>query len=131
MAITTAPAGGGPSGAAAGEAHPYAGRVDVAERVLRKVAHEAVATTVGVGRGDVSVDVAEFRGGIAVRASTPLPIPNLEDTAAVENTKPVLERIGDLQIELRDGLSRLLGRDITRVNVTITGAVIPERKRVL
>lgn len=108
--------------------HP--GRIDIAEGVLVKVAREVSADTVGVDRGQVSVDVAESRGGIAVRISTPLPIPALDDTAAIQTGRPVLERVASIQHEVRDRLAHVIGRDVVRVNITVTGAVIAQKKRV-
>lgn len=121
--------GGDLSRVAAGEA-AVAGRIDVQERVLVKVAQEASSALIGVKRSDVSVAVADFRNGVALRLATPLPIPALHDTDAIRATAPVLERASQLQEELRERLSHLLGRDIVKINLTITGATIPERRRV-
>jgi hypothetical protein len=121
--------GGGPAGVAAGgDAVP--GRIDVRERVYRTVTEQASATLIGVPRGDVKVDVAEHPGGIAVRIATPLPVPDLDDTAAIAQSMPVLDRARQLQEQLQQSLSRMLGREVTRINLTITGATIPERRRV-
>jgi hypothetical protein len=121
--------GGGPSGAVA-EVPPVPGRVDVAERALRAASLQAVSELVGVGRGDVSVDVREFRGGYALRVSTPLPIPDLDDPAAVEAAPRLLERMRTMQEDLSVRLGDLLGRPVVRVDITVTGARAPERKRV-
>lgn len=121
--------GGGPAGAATGEA-TVPGRVDVKERVYRTVTEQASATLIGVPRGDVKVDVAEHPGGIAVRIATPLPVPDLDDTVAISQSVPVLERARQLQEQLQQDLSGVLGRDVTRITLTITGATIPERRRV-
>lgn len=107
-----------------------AGRIEIRERVLVKVAREASASAIGVARADVAVDVADFRDGIAVRVASPLPIPDLGDTSAVRATVPVLEQAARLQDDLAENLARLLGREIVKVNLTITGAIIPERRRV-
>ncbi|MFG6490881.1 hypothetical protein [Microbacterium sp. P03] len=122
-------AGGGPSGAAAGEP-TYPGRIDVEERVFRKVAEEASASVIGVSRSDVSVEVADYRGGMAVRLSTKLPIPDLEDTAAINAGPKVLDRASALQEQLQQRLSHLFGKEIHRINITITGATTPKRRRV-
>lgn len=121
--------GGGPVGVATGGA-TVPGRVDVRERVYRTVTEQASAVLIGVPRGDVKVDVAEHPGGFAVRIATPLPVPNLDDTVAIEQGVPVLERARQLQEQLQTRLTGILGRDITRINITITGATIPERSRV-
>ncbi|WP_228528021.1 hypothetical protein [Microbacterium sp. UFMG61] len=121
--------GGGPVGVATGEA-TVPGRVDVKERVYRTVTEQASATLIGVPRGDVKVDVAEHPGGIAIRIATPLPVPDLDDTVAISQSVPVLERARQLQEQLQQDLSGVLGRNVTRITLTITGATIPERRRV-
>lgn len=122
-------AGGGPSGVAAAET-AYPGRIDVKERAVRKVAEEASARTIGVDRSDISVEVAEYGGGIALRLATPLPIPDLSDTAAIAAATPVLERVAGLQRNLQETIAQIVGRDVTRINITITGATVPPRRRV-
>jgi hypothetical protein len=122
-------AGGGPAGIATGGA-PVPGRVDVKERVYRTVTEQASATLIGVPRSDVKVDVTTHSGGIAVRISTPLPIPDLDDTAAIAQAVPVLDRARQLQEQLQQRLTGLIGQDVTRINLTITGATTPVRRRV-
>lgn len=121
--------GGGLFGGATG-APDLPGRIDIAPRVLTKVTREASAAAIGVPRDDVSVDVSDFRDGMAVRVSAPLPIPDLNDTAAVSAAAPVLERAAQLQGDLRDRLSGMLGREVVRVNLVITGATTPPKRRV-
>jgi uncharacterized alkaline shock family protein YloU len=111
-------------------ASAYAGRIVVHPRVLEKVAQEASASVIGVTRGDVSINVAEGSRGIAVRVTTPLPVPDLDDTAAIQAGEPVLARVGRIQEELRDRIAHLVGRDVARIDMTVTGAVIAQKKRV-
>ncbi|AMB58621.1 hypothetical protein [Microterricola viridarii] len=111
-----------------GPTHP--GRIVIAGRVLVKVAEEATADALRVDRGDVSAGVSESGGGIAVSISTRLPVPDLDDTAALQAATPVLERVEAAQAFLRDQIGRLIGRDIIRINMTITGAVVEGRRRV-
>lgn len=106
------------------------GSVRVHERVIDKVVREASAVAIGVPRDDVSVDVAEWGGGLAVRIATKLPVPDLTDLEAIEVAVPVLEQVRALQSELAEEFARLTGRDIRRVSFTVTGAIIPKRKRV-
>lgn len=108
----------------------YPGRIDVKERAVRKVAEEASARTMGVDRSDISVEVSEYGGGIALRLATPLPIPDLDDAAAIAASVPVLERVANLQTELQSTISGIVGRRVTRINITITGATVPPRRRV-
>ena len=121
--------GGGCSRAAPGET-TLPGRIDVKERVYRTVTEQASATLIGVPRGDVKVDVTEHPGGLAVRIATPLPVPDLDDTVAISQSVPVLERARQLQEQLQQRLTGIIGRDVTRITLTITGATIPERRRV-
>lgn len=106
------------------------GSVRVHERVIDKVVREASAVAIGVPRDDVSVEVAEWGGGLAVRIATKLPVPDLTDLEAIEVAVPVLEQVRALQSELAEEFARLTGRDIRRVSFTVTGAIIPKRKRV-
>jgi hypothetical protein len=122
-------AGGGPSRVVAAEP-AWPGRIDVKERAVRKVAEEASARTIGVDRSDISVEIAEYGGGIALRLATPLPIPDLGDTAAVAAATPVLERVAGLQRDLQSTIAQIVGRDVTRINITVTGATVPPRRRV-
>lgn len=120
--------GGLPEAATSGSS--VSGRIDVRERVYRTVTEQASATLIGVPRGDVKVDVTEHSGGFAVRIATPLPVPDLNDTDAITRAVPVLERARQLQEDLQERLAVLLGRDVNRINLTITGATTPERRRV-
>ena len=106
------------------------GRIVVKERVYRTVTEQASSALIGVPRGDVKVDVTEHPRGIAVRIATPLPVPDLDDTLAIAQTVPVLERAGQLQDQLQQRLTGILGRDVVRITLTITGATLPERRRV-
>jgi len=106
------------------------GSVRVHERVIDTVVREASAVAIGVSRDDVSVEAAEWGGGLAVRIAAKLPVPDLSDLEAVEAAVPVLERGRALQSELAEEFARLTGREIRRVSFTVTGAIIPKRKRV-
>jgi len=113
-----------------GDAPVVRGSVHVRERVLEKLARESSAVTIGVTRGDVDVEVAEWGGGLAVRVAARLPIPDLEDTEAIHAGPTVIERLRGIQAVLTAEIGRLTGREIRRVSLTVTGAMIPERRRV-
>ncbi len=106
------------------------GRVDVAERVFRKAAEQAAAEAIGVERSDVSVDIAASRDTVVVRVRTPFPVPPLDDTEAVRAATPVLEAARGIQHDLHDRITRLFGREVSRVDLTIAGATTPRRRRV-
>lgn len=125
--------GGDPQRVAAGTSPEEAtapGRITIKERVLVKVAEEATSASLGVDRGSVSVGIAEAQNGLAVTIGTPLPVPDLDDTEAIRAGNTVLERVGAIQSQLRDRIAEVTGRDVHRVNITITGAVMAEKKRV-
>lgn len=107
-----------------------AGRTEVRERVLRTVAREASASIIGVSRDAVNVEVAEQRAGFAVSVRSPIPVPNLADTDAVAAATPVIEQARSIQERLQQRLTTLLGREVVRLNLTVVGATVPERKRV-
>ncbi|RGE20395.1 NTP pyrophosphohydrolase [Leucobacter sp. wl10] len=106
------------------------GGVRVRERVIEKVVRETSAVTIGVPRDEVHVEVAEWGGGLAVRIAARLPIPDLADTEAIRAEAPVLDRARRIQTALADELARLTGREIRRISFVVTGAIIPQRKRV-
>ncbi|GAA4487188.1 NTP pyrophosphohydrolase [Microbacterium panaciterrae] len=106
------------------------GNVRVRPRVVDTVVREASAGMIGVPRDEVSVEVAEWGGDLAVRVTARLPIPDLADTEAIRAETPILVRARDLQAALAAEFARLTGREIRRVSFTVAGAVVPERKRV-
>lgn len=130
--LSSAPRGSLAAGARIDDpaAPAVAGRIEVRDRVIEKIVHEAAATTIGVDRGAVKVAVSDWRGGYALRVQTPLPIPDLEDTEAIRAGATVLDRVAEIQRRLQEQLAQVTGRDITRVAVVVTGATIPKRRRV-
>lgn len=119
-----------PASATLGVASRLPGMVRVRERVIDKVVREASAVAIGVSRDDVNVEVAEWGGGLAVRIAARLPIPDLADAEAIRSETPILDRVRLLQSALTEEFARLTGREVRRVSFTVTGAIIPERKRV-
>ncbi len=107
-----------------------AGRISVRDRVIEKIVHRASADAIGVESGEVKVEVSEWRGGYAVRVRTPLPIPDLDDTEAIAAGSSVIDRVTAVQQQLQGHLAHVTGRDITRLAVVVTGAVVPPRRRV-
>ena len=128
MTTVTAPLAAGSPTTAAGLP---AGHVTVADRVLQKTAERAAAEIIGVDAKNVRVEIVSARDTAAVRVTTPFPVPRLDDAAAVQAATPVLDAARAAQSELRTRLTRLFGREISRVDLTISGASAPHRKRVL
>lgn len=106
------------------------GRVDVADRVFRKAAEQAAAEAIGIDRSDVSVDIAASRDTVVVRVQAPFPVPRLDDTEAIRAATSVLEAARGIQNDLHDRLTRLFGREVSRVDLTIAGATTPKKRRV-
>ncbi|MGO2112163.1 MAG: NTP pyrophosphohydrolase [Pseudoclavibacter sp.] len=119
-----------PTGATAAVEPRVPGAIRMRERVIDKIVRESSAIAIGIARDDVNVDVAELGGGLTVRIATKIPIPDLADTEAIRAAVTVVDRSRALQSSLVETLARLTGREIRRVSITITGAIIPERKRV-
>lgn len=127
-AHATLPGGGPPT--AAGELPEVAGRIEVRDRVVRRVSEQAAAQIIGVAVEKVSATVVDHRGGVAVRVHAPMPVPPLDDADAVRAAGAVVETAQRMQRLLQDRLSTVLGRPVTRVDITITGAVAPTKRRV-
>ncbi|GAA3663666.1 NTP pyrophosphohydrolase [Microbacterium marinilacus] len=121
---------GAPAQLSAGAPATAPGTVRVRERVIDKIARETAAKVIGGPRDDVSVEVSEWGGGLAVRVAARLPIPDLDDTEAIRSATPVLERARQIQSALAEELARLTGRPIQRVSFAVTGATVPQRRRV-
>lgn len=134
MTVAAERTGGGFPRAAAASATEStsmdAGRIVVHPRVLEKVAQEAAASAFQVERSGISVDVSEGSRGVALRVATPLPVPDLDDTTAIASGEPVLARVAVIQEELTAQVAHLIGRDVSRVDVIVTGAVIARKRRV-
>lgn len=106
------------------------GRVIIHDRVIQKVVEEASAAALGVARSNVTVRISGASGGMAVTVASSLPIPPLHDDTAVQTAGSVLDRLSATQASLRLRIGQIIGRDVSRVNITITGAVVSEQRRV-
>lgn len=112
------------------DAPTHPGRIVVADRVITRVCEQSAAELLGVDRSEVTAQASMVRGGLAVGIASPLPIPALDDTEAVRAAGPVVSRVQDVQAELLDRIAHITGRDVQRVNVRITGAMVERRARV-
>ncbi|MFS0734163.1 hypothetical protein ABC304_02145 [Microbacterium sp. 1P10UB] len=116
--------------AAAGEGPTtLPGRIEVRDKVVKKLLQHVAATVVGVESGRIDVSAAEHRDGIAVRITTPLPIPPLDDPAAVAAAGSVTDVAARIQHDVQDQLGRILGQQVTRVDVTVDGATTATTRR--
>lgn len=126
-AIPSAPGGG--VATSSGRAAP-AGRTEVRDKAIQKVCDHVAAQTVGVSPDRVRTWATDHRGGIALRIEAPMPVPPLSDTAAITAAGSVLVQAERVQREVRAELTRMLGSPVTRIDLTITGAVLMSRRRV-
>lgn len=106
------------------------GRTVIHDRVLVKVVEETAAVALGVNRSTVTVRVSAASGGLAVTVASALPIPPLDDDAAIQTAGSVLDRLSAIQETLQDRIGQITGREVTRVNITITGAIVSGDRRV-
>lgn len=130
MTVAEAIRPGGGVTAATGGTSGLAGRVDVRERVVRKVSEQIASQVIGVDVDRVSVTASDHRGGVAVRITAPLPVPSLDDTEAVRATGAVVDAAREMQQRMQQELSRVLGKPVTRVDITVNGAATPIKRRV-
>lgn len=130
MTVAEAIRPGGGVAAATGAASGLAGRVDVRERVVRKVSEQIASQVIGVDVDRVSVTASDHRGGVAVRIQAPFPVPSLDDTDAVRAAGAVVDTAREAQRQVQEELSRVLGKPVTRVDITVSGATTPARRRV-
>lgn len=106
------------------------GRTVLTDRALNSVCAQTAAVALGVARKDLKVAVGTATGGLALRIESPLPVPDLADAAAVEAGPDVLERVRRIQRAIHDRVSELTGREVSRVDVVVTGAAVTREKRV-
>lgn len=130
MTVAEAIRPGGGVTAATGGASGLAGRVVVRERVVRKVSEQIASQVIGVDVDRVSVTASDHRGGVAVRIQAPFPVPSLDDTEAVRAAGVVVDIAREAQHRVQEELGRVLGKPVTRVDITVTGATTPARRRV-
>ncbi|SDQ30633.1 hypothetical protein [Microbacterium sp. cf332] len=130
MTVAEAMRPGGGDTAATGGTSGLAGRVDVRERAVRKVSEKIASQVVGVEMDRVSVSASDYRDGMAVRITTPMPVPSLHDTAAIHAAGNVVDTVREMQQRVQEELGRVLGKPVTRVDITVNGATTPAKRRV-
>lgn len=108
----------------------YPGRIVVQERALRAVCRQAAARAFGVARSDVTLAVSAAAGALALRVEAPLPVPALDDTAAITAGADVVSRVREIQRTVAEQVTALAGRDVARIDVVVTGAVVRRPRRV-
>lgn len=109
----------------------YPGRVIVAERALSRVAQSVSAEALGVDRRKLTLTLSTGGAGLIIQIRSPLPVPDLDDDAAVNASGPIIDRLTRAQATIRERAARIMGRPIARVNIRIDSAEVAERRRVL
>lgn len=130
MSVVQATGLGGGRSAPAEAAADVPGRIDVRERVVRKLSEQVAAQAIGVPVDAVRVTASDYRDGVAVRIDAPVPVPSLTDTEAIRSMGAVVDAAREMQRVVQDELARVLGKPVTRVDITISGATTPTRRRV-
>lgn len=106
------------------------GRTLVAERALVAVCEQVAARAVGLTRREVTVRLGATAGALAVRVEAPLPVPDLSDEARPAEPETVTARGHRIREQIRTDVAALTGREVRRMDLTVTGARIEKRRRV-
>lgn len=111
------------------------GRTTISSRALDRVAAAVSAEALGVDTGQVSVDLADHAGDLAIAVRSPIRVPPLRriqaDASAVERSGgTLLERAAQAQEQIGTRVGALTGSSVARVTVRLTGAVVLTERRV-
>lgn len=105
------------------------GRTKIASRAVRRVVSAVTADALNVSASDVSVELTDDDGSLAVLAKTPIHVSPLGEVGR-RSSGTLLERLTAAQTTIRDRCLQLTGSSIGRVELRITGVDLRERKRV-
>jgi hypothetical protein len=109
--------------------HPVVrGRNTITSRAVRRVVSAVTAEELGVRSSEVSVELSDVQGDLAVHASAPIHVCPLGAGRPGEET--VLARLTRARTTIRERCLKLTGSTISRVDLHITGARLEERRRV-
>ena len=110
------------------EAEPaHVGRTTIRPQAIRRLAEAAAADVAAVPARRVTAALADERGELIIRVSTPV---ELESRLAWSRTG-LVDRAAELAEEVTSRLSELACRSVRRVDVRVTGAYRADEKRVL
>lgn len=110
------------------------GRTRIVPRALRRIVGIVTAESLGVASNEVSVELADDHGMLALTISTPIRVVSLQritrEPALIARTGgTILGRSAASQTEIRRRVGELTGADIGRVTVRLTGVdLTPERR---
>ena len=110
------------------------GRTRIVPRALRQIVGVVTAESLGVKPNEVSVELGDDHGMLALTISTSIRVVSLQrvtrEPALIARTGgTILARSATSQTEIRRRVGELTGADIGRVTVRLTGVdVTPERR---
>lgn len=116
------------------ETAPPRGRTRIVPRALRQIVGMVTAESLGVTPNQVSVELGDDHGMLALTISTSIRVVSLQrvtrEPALIARTGgTILARSATSQTEIRRRVGELTGADIGRVVVRLTGVdVTPERR---
>lgn len=101
-----------------------AGRDRFTATALQRLARAVAGDELGVPLRDVSADVRDAAGSLAVRLAAPIAVPPLGG----QPVEPLTARLAGAGEVIRMRLVALTGLAVERVDLRATGAVIAERR---
>lgn len=105
----------------------YTGHTRISTRTLDTVARIVAGEVFGVPVNRIKVDLRDEFGSLAFTLSLPLPLGRLAHDAAPAS-KSLWETARDSRAEVRDRFTRITGSQVSRVDVRVTGVLLPERR---
>jgi len=103
-----------------------AGRVSVTSRALERTITAISAARLGVAAGEIKIRLSDDSGLLSVAVSGPVRISPL----ASESNESLPAKIRAARSEIRDDVTRIAGAHVGTVGVTITRALVLEKRRV-
>ncbi len=107
------------------EASELRGRTVIRPQAIRRVAEAVTAAAAGVRAGSAKADLADRRGELVVRVSTPVTL-GMPDGG----TRSLVERGSSVADEVTTGLRTLTGRSVGEVLVHFSGVQQVQERRV-
>ncbi len=104
---------------------PYPGRTTIRPVAIRRIAEAVAAEVAGVPASAVRAELADARGVLTVRVTTPVA---LEASTGARGT--LVERAAALVETVASRLDALTGRSVGRVDVRFSGVRHAEERRV-
>ena len=113
--------------AAVDQAKSVRGRNRIAPRAVRRVVSAVTAEALGVSPSDVSVELTDEGGAVALTAKSPIHVEPLGETG-LRSGGTLVDRLGTAQSTIRDRSLQLTGSTVSRVDLQITGVALRQKK---